>query len=70
VGDEETVWLQVPVDQLEEIVAALYGVARGLHDEVGAAVDPLLREATRARLARLVGTMKVLQESANGRLGE
>jgi hypothetical protein len=64
-GDEERVWLRIPVDQVEEIVAALYGVARGLHDEVTSVDDPLLREAVRARISRLVRTMRVLQESAS-----
>jgi len=64
-GDDETVRLRIPVDQVEEIVAALYGVARGLHDEVTTVEDPLLREATRIRIVRLVRTMKLLQESAN-----
>jgi hypothetical protein len=68
VGDEETVWLRIPVDQVEEIVAALYGVARGLHDEVVSAEDPLVREAMRTRISRLVLTMKVLQEHADGEL--
>ncbi len=36
-SDEEWVWLRIPVDQVEEIVAALYRVARELHDEVRAA---------------------------------
>ena len=65
-GDEEIVWLRIPVDQVEEVVAALYGVARGLHDEAASLDDPVLREAIRARISRLVRTMKVLQESANG----
>ena len=64
-GHEERVWLQIPVDQVEEIVAALYGVARGLHDEITTVEDPLLREATRTRISRLVRTMRLLQESAS-----
>jgi hypothetical protein len=64
-GDDETVRLRIPVDQVEEIVAALYGVARSLHDEVTTVEDPLVREATRTRISRLVRTMKLLQESAS-----
>jgi len=68
-GDEEMVWLCIPVDQVEEIVVALYGVARELHDEAESAADPLLRDATRTRISRLAGTMKLLREGANGTLG-
>jgi hypothetical protein len=64
-GDEEMVWLRIPFDQVEEVVAALYGVARGLHDVAETADEPLLREATRVRISRLVATMKALRESAS-----
>ncbi len=67
-GDEEMVWLRIPVDQAEEIVAALYGVARELQDEVRSSADPDRREVTRSRLSRLVETMRIVQEAANGRV--
>ena len=62
-GDEEWVWLRIPVDQVPEVVAALYGVVRELHDEIGSAADPLVLEMARNRLSRLVVTMQALRET-------
>jgi hypothetical protein len=66
-GEEELVWLRIPADQAQELVAALYGVARELFDEVASSDDPLVNETTRIRLTRLVVTMKALQEATNGK---
>jgi hypothetical protein len=67
-GEEELVWLHIPADQVQELVAALYGIVRGLHDELAAVEDPEVSATTRHRLSRLVLTMQALQEATNGRV--
>lgn len=57
--------LGIDVNQVQEIVAALWAVAHDLHVDVQATADPVLRHAMETRLCRIVSTMKELNQAAD-----